>query len=502
MAVIPFAEWTPDLPEHGNGLVTCRNVISRTPESYGPMPGLAPYGSMLSRRCQGAFTARDTSGDIHIFAGDAHDLYRLTAASTNWENVSRSGGQPDYAVGAEEKWQFAQYGSRVVATNLTDEIQSYVLGQDAAFSALSVEAPRARYASVVREFLMVANTSDPTDGNRPERVWWSANGDPTNWPAPGTSAAAAAESDFQDLVGDGGWVQGIVGGLGNADVAIVQERALWRGLYVGPPLIFQFDKVEGARGTPAPNSIVQLGGVFAYLGEDGFYLFDGTQSVPIGANKIDKTFFNDIDQTYYSRMSATVDPINKVFYWAYAGAGHSNGDPNRLLAYNWTTQRWSLIEATVEHLFRAGTFGANLDAADTLGYTVDTSPFGPDSRFWAGGRSILAAFDTQHRLNFFSGSNLAATLETGDLDLGEGRRVFVSGVRLITDGGAPTARIGYRDTPGGALAYTPTTIAAADGYCPQRISARFARLRLDMPAGSSFTHIKGFEPRLRPEGLR
>jgi hypothetical protein len=129
---------------------------------------------------------------------------------------------------------------------------------------------------------VVGNTTDGTFGPQPQRVWWPAIDDPTNWPTPGTSAAAAVQSDYQDLVGDAGWVQGIVGNLGTADGAVFQERAVIRMQYVGPPAIFAFSTAEGVRGTPAPGSLVQVGNLVYYLGEDGFYVFDGSQSMPIG----------------------------------------------------------------------------------------------------------------------------------------------------------------------------------------------------------------------------
>src|SRR5690606_11281656 len=134
--------------------------------------------------------------------------------------------------------------------------------------------------------LIAANTSDTSDGPRPERVWWSKQGDPTSWPTPGTSTARAAQSDFQDLVGDGGWCQGLVTGLQGADFVVFQERALWRAIYVGGDVIWQFDPVEGARGTPAPGSIVQSGGLCWFLGEEGFYEFNGVSARPIGADLV------------------------------------------------------------------------------------------------------------------------------------------------------------------------------------------------------------------------
>lgn len=497
MPIVSLPEWLPDRPPHANpGLTVCRNVLPRTQGSYGPFSDLAAYSDALGARCQGAFAARDSLGNVHIFAGDASRLKLLSAASPSFADVSRSAGGP-YATSADDSWRFIQFGGTVIATNFVDDVQAFTIGTSTTFASLAAAAPKAKYLAIWKDFVVLAHL--PAN---PQRVRWSAIDDPINWPAIGGAAAAQVQSDQQDLVGEGGWIQGVVGGLGSADGVVIQERALWRVTYVGPPLVFTFDLVEGARGTPAPGSIIQLGGTVAYLGEDGFYLFDGMTSRPIGSEKIDKTFFADFDQAYASRMSSAVDPINKIFYWAYPGAGNTNGVPNRLLAYNWAIDRWSQIDMTTELVFRAGTFGYTADSADGLGFTVDTSPFGPDSRFWAGGKSILGGFDPAHRLGFFSGSPLPATIETGDFDLGDGQRVYVSGLRPVADSGAITAAIGYRDVQSQPLSFTVATPPAPDGFCPQHIAARFARARISIAGGATWSHLSAYEARLQPEGAR
>jgi hypothetical protein len=341
---VPVAEYTPDQPDFLNpGSGTVRNCLPRTAQSYGPMPSLAPYSSALAARCQGGYAFQDGGGNVNVFVGDAATLYRLTAGSTAWTDVSKAGG---YTTAPDQRWSSVLFGSHVVMTNYTDPIQSFVLGSSAAFADLAAAAPKARHLAVVRDWLVAGNTVDGAFGPQPQRVWWSAIDDPTNWPTPGTSGAAAVQSDYQDLVGDAGWVQGIVGNLGTADGAVFQERAIVRMSYVGPPAIFSFATAEGARGTPAPGSIAQLGAVVYYLGEDGFYAFDGSSSRPIGANKIDRTFFADLDPSYFHRISAAVDPASKVCFWAYPGIGNNGGNPNRLLAYHWALDRFTLSDVT------------------------------------------------------------------------------------------------------------------------------------------------------------
>ncbi|HZS83826.1 MAG TPA: hypothetical protein VFA50_13205 [Stellaceae bacterium] len=497
---VPVAEYTPDQPDFANpGSGFVHNCLPRTAQSYGPMPSLAAYSGPLAARCQGAFAAQDASGNVNAFAGDATKLYALAAGATSWTDVSKAGG---YATAADQRWSAAQFGSRIIMTNFADPIQSFIMGSSTAFADLAAAAPHARYLAVVRDWVVAANTFDGVNGNQPQRVWWPAIDDPTNWPTPGTSAAAAVQSDFQDLVGDAGWVQGIVGNLGAADGAIFQERAIVRMNYVGPPAIFAFTTAEGARGTPAPGSIAQLGATVYYLGEDGFYAFDGSASRPIGANKIDKTVFADLDPSYFHRISAAIDPVNKLCFWAYPGVGNSGGNPNRLLAYNWSLDRFTLSDLSCELILRSLSFGASLDGLDATGFTLETLPFSLDSRAWAGGRVMLSAFDTTHQLNYFTGPNLAATVDTGEAELFPGRRGLVRNLRPIVDGGVPAVALGTRDRVLDPVAFGAAVAVDALGNAPQRASARYHRARLTLPAGAAFTHISGVEIDAVAEGLR
>ena len=50
-------------------------------------------------------------------------------------------------------------------------------------------------------------------------------------------------------------------------------------------------------------------------------MFDGSQSIPIGAGKIDETFFKDLDQASYPRVWGSADPINERPERRHDGAG-------------------------------------------------------------------------------------------------------------------------------------------------------------------------------------
>lgn len=115
---------------------------------------------------------------------------------------------------------------------------------------------------------------------------------------------------------------------------------------------------------------------------------------------------------------------------------------------------------------------------------------------------VLSVVSSDHTLGSFAGNNLAATLETGEFDAGNGQRVFVSGIRPVVDGGTATAAVGTRDATGEAVTYGTATAAEADGVCPQRVSARYARARVQIAADGSWTHALGIEPIVQPDGDR
>jgi len=485
--------WLPDLPALDNpGILTATNVYARTPKSYGPVGSMQVYSSALGARCQGAAAFLDATGNVNLFAGDASKLYRLVPGGTSWADVSKVGG---YSTPSDGQWKFEYFNGIVTATNYSDPIQKFnITAADTAFSDLASGAPRARYLAFIKNFLMVAGTFDATDEDQPQRVWWPALADPTNWPTPGTVAAAQVQSSRNDLFGDYGFIQGVVGNLGNADGAVFMERAVFRVIYSGPPVVFDFSPAEGVKGCVAPNSIVQYGNLAYYLGPDGFYVFDGLTSTPIGANKFDKTFYADLDQSYLDRIVGTADPINRQIIWAYPGRGNSGGTPNHLLMYNWDLERATVCDMECETIARMLSIGYTLDQLYTvLGYTLDTLPAPLDSRVWTGGQLLLGAFDTAHKLNYLSGANLAPTVDTTEAQPFPGRRWRVKGARPLVDGGTPSVAIGRRERLVDPVTFTAASAMNALGICPVRASGRYGRARITLPAGSDFSHIQGVE---------
>jgi hypothetical protein len=488
---VPFGEWLPDLPALDNtGATVAKNVIPDA-KSYRPFPGLALYSNGLASRCRGAIIARDASGNYYNYAGDETRLYRLNALT--WSNVTSTSA--DYATAADDYWEFTQFGSRVIAVNGStgDQPQAISIGA-ANFIDLAGGPTKAKHIATVKDFVVLANLE-----NEPQKLQWCAINNPVSW-----TANAATLADFQELPGDGGHIQKIVGGEYGI---IFQERAIYRMDWEGSPLIFQFPKVHTNIGTLAPQSVVSYRNFVFFLSEDGFYQFDGSTVTPIGQNKVDRTFFNDLDTNYIYRIHATIDPTRKIVAWAYPSHGNNGGNCNRILIYHWGADRWSRIEdLEIEMLYRHATSGITLDDLDTLHSNIDLMQVSLDSQQWSGGNYQLGAFDNQHQLSVFNGSTMAATVETGDFQFNREADglTYITEVRPVTEGLSIqanisiAARIKNTESHEFATAIGP----GSSGFASVRSTGRFHRFRMETEEGSTFEHLQGIDVTGTADGVR
>jgi hypothetical protein len=127
-----------------------------------------------------------------------------------------------------------------------------------------------------------------------------------------------------------------------------------------------------------------------------------------------------------------------------------------------------------------------------------------DSRVWTGGAPAGPGyFDSQHRLNYFSGPIMEAEITTGQIDGGDGRRLFCGGLRPISDEATPanvSTQALWTNTPNQLGTATAPAFPARDGVCPHRISSRYMSARVRIAAGANWSHLQGVEVRMRAEG--
>jgi len=492
----PFADWLPDAPGFQNSATIALNV---RPDftSYSPFPDLGNAASTaLTARARGAISVSASDGTSYTFAGDATKLYKL--AGGTFSDVSVGGG---YSLSVDENWEAVLFNGTVVFASINANLQGYTLGTSALFATLPVSTlkPKARHIAVVRsQFLMLGNV-DESGTIYTNRLRWSALGDATSF-----DQSASTQSDYQDLLEGFGWIQRIIGG---EYALIFSDHGIHRADYIGPPDVFQILPVPGARGRGciAPGSVIEFNGIVYALDSNGFYACDGQQAVSISDGKVKQWFQDNENADQRHRITATVDPERSLIMWSFCSSSAS--DPDTILIYHVNAKKFTTASISCELIFGGQSGGYDMDTnapgeVDDLETTTGVNALSLDSRFWMGGVHQLAAFDTSHVLKYFDGSNLAATIETGRLQLYKDERALVSafrpqveGTATITGAVSGTERLNDADSFGTAIAQE------VDGSIPvDPTSARYHKFRTSIAAATDWDHAIGVEVEAQADG--
>lgn len=465
--MIQFGEWLPDQPDYMNaGVVTAENVVP-VASGYAPINEFVAYSGSATDTLLGVFAAKDDDGNIKLFAGDNARLYEFDSTDSGLDDITNTGG--NYSLTSSERWRFVQFGDTVIASGgVGEELQKFQLGTDSNFADLSTDAPKADFIAVVRDFVWTGNI-DEGSGRKPYRVKWSGFNNTTSW------TAGTDQSDFQDIP-DAGNIVGMVGG---EYCTILMERAIVRATYSGLPLVFQFDKVETARGCQVSGSICNIGHTVFYLSDDGFYAFDGSRSQPIGAEKVNRFFFKDFDFSYKDKMTSTVDPQRQLAIWSYVSNDALSTTPNRLLIYNYALNRWSIANVDADLVAPFFTSGYTLEALDNISTSVDALPASLDSALFKGGQFLFGGA-LGKKIYAFTGDPIDATVETAESSLVKGKHTIVTRVYPYHEGGDVTIEVGTRNLHSQAVSFSSAVAPNTNGFSPFREQGRYHRVRFNI----------------------
>lgn len=473
---IPFGKMTPDMGSFNNsGALIAKNCISQG-EVYKPFAEKSEQSNALPSLSKGGFTYRNSAGAVTIFGATKTSIYKLNG--TSWVDVSRvSGGA--YTTPDDGFWDFVSYGDLVIATNYTDDIQVMDMSVGASnFTQLSPTAPRCRRMFVFKNFLVCVDTVD-IDGDVGYRVRWSPLGDPRGvW----TDDPTGTQADHQDIYG--GDFSNVFGAALQDFAVIVQGKSLWRMDYVGGNEIFTFSPIDTGRGSILPRSCIANGRSVFFLGEDGFYEYNGAEVIPIGHNEFDKYFYSLFDETYSFHLNCTVDPLKKNVLWSFPTVNNSHsasGINDYILCYNWVDRRATIIEDDCEVLFSYLTAGYTLEDLDSLYPSLEGVPYSLDSRIWTGGKTVLGCFSGNHKLSAYSGVPKTAVIGTSEIQPNPSGRATVYSVIPFIDGGSIRARIGYRNIINNTVSWTPyVSQNSMTGEVDFLKDARFFRVELEV----------------------
>jgi hypothetical protein len=171
------------------------------------------------------------------------------------------------------------------------------------------------------------------------------------------------------------------------------------------------------------------------------------------------------------------------------GTTEANGEGQLITVVNSTTI--DLPNVGFVHAYTSG--GVIAGPLDAMVPSLDTFPLY--------GTPAIAAFTSAGALGFFNGPHLEATIEStekGDM----GPRLWCQGFRPITDAITVKGSLGYRENLQATRVYGSENSVNAQGFVPQRRSARYMRGKIRIPYGSIWTYATGIEPETTTDGDR
>lgn len=474
---ITLGEWMPDQPGISGALTEAKNVVSSA-VGYGPIPSAVTFSDAAAENLLSIYAAKNPDSTTQLFAAGYTKVYTSDGIGTLTEVNS------GYTTPNLERPRFTQFGKRVIFANNSEKLQSWVLGTSTEFDDLSADAPVAKYVTVVRDFVVAANTYESSEQQQ-YRIRWSDLNNETDW-----TNSATSQADYQDIP-DGGQIVGIRGGEFGL---IFLERAIHRMTYIGTPFIFQFDNISRNKGCMVSGSIAQYQNITFFLSDDGFYLCDGQQVISIGAEKVDKFFLNDASESDYPSMSAAVDPIRKLVIWNYVSI---SGD-RKLMIYNFSTKKWTYGDAGTDYIAEASSANVTLEDLDNISISIDALTTSLDSRLYVGGKYFLGGTYNNYIMTY-TGVNRTGDIQTGDIDIGANSVVTLA--RPQIDNGSADVSVASRRLLSESVSFGDAVSADAENRVSLRSAGRYHRIRVQ-PTGDNWANAVAVDIDIAVQGVR
>jgi hypothetical protein len=234
------------------------------------------------------------------------------------------------------------------------------------------------------------------------------------------------------------------------------------------------------------------------MGEDDFYIYDGSRPIPIGENRIKQEVFGSLVQSRYYACTALHDKKNSLVYFYWPSS--DSVIPDKCRVYNYKTNQWGVddrqVEATTDFVSSAITY----DGLGALYATYADFPLLSYDLAFVGSTQVSPAFfTTGHALKKLTGVSTSSSITTGDY--GDDSQVTtLTRVRPHFIQQPATARMTnyYRMNTGDSLTTDATTDLSSSGAFDVIRDARWHRVQWNFTGD---WEMSGFAPESERSGL-
>jgi len=115
------------------------------------------------------------------------------------------------------------------------------------------------------------------------------------------------------------------------NILVWTDNALYTMKFVGAPFTFGFEQVGTNCGLIGKNAAIEIDGVAYWMGNNGFFSFDGTvNTLPCS---VEDYVYDDVDTTKGQQVNAGINNLFTEVVWWYPSAGSEFN--NRYVVYNY-----------------------------------------------------------------------------------------------------------------------------------------------------------------------
>jgi hypothetical protein len=481
---VAWGAWRPDVVGPNSGMaVTAEGVIPK-PSSvgigYGPAASLSVPASAVALDAdpRGSISVQMADGSWATFVATAAKIEELQSDYTWDATIDTSRTVPD-----GDDVSFAKFGSYLLNSDLSDGLKAYNLETPAGNNSVS-GAPAARWIYVSNYVVFALGLS--TNERRFEST---VQGTYDNWTGPGSDGLTYTEG--------GNLVCGF--DLGNGVSVHFQDSACNRIQFGAAPqgALYTVTSIDKKIGALSGRSVVVWGGKAYWPTRDNFYETDGFTIQSIAQGKVKDWFFGKdgkagvADLDALASMEGSIDPVNGVVQWRFkALVGTSDTVFDDLIRYHIATGEWTTASQQTTMLARLATTAVVADDLDGLG-PADSIDIAMDDAFWQGSQPIPAALDASRKIAFFSGQNMAATIECAPRE--SGTSGLISRATPISDAPNSTLELAVASTLNDDLTYKAAASKQASGRVPLRGRGKVIAFRENIPAGEVWTYSNGVD---------
>jgi hypothetical protein len=357
-------------------------------------------------------------------------------------------------------------------------------GDAATNAAVVSNAPSAVNGVVVHQDSGITVCYGAHDGsaNAPMRVAWTDLNDITDWTATLDNFAGAQELHGGNLL--------LAGIRTKGQILIFSDTTAFSMTFVGQPDVFQFQVLAENAGIVGPQACVEHNGVVYWMGNDGFYAYNGqVQNIPCSVER--HVFDNLTKQQKLKCFAALNAKFNEVWFFYPVGANDAADDITNYVIFNYLENLWSV-----------GTLARGAWAPEGI----------YDNPLAAGTSATAVAASTSYIYKHESGTDdessaMTCSVTSGDIDLPQDGDDLMFINDFIPDfkdqAGNVTVTVKFRDHPNGTQR-TEETITAATSTTHASMRARGRQISMVVSSAATSSHWRLGDVRfnMQPDGKR